>query len=80
MNVTLLNTVKQVLSDECNIPLSIIEADSNLCEDLALDSLDYVWVLYALERELRVDLPNNCLEGVETVRGLVTRLEDIIIK
>ena len=44
-----------------------ITADANLREDFGADSLDLVELINALEKEFKIDVAEDALEGVETV-------------
>ena len=48
-----------------------ITLDTRLEEDLEADSLDLVELAMALEEELRVEIPDDDLEGIRTVGDAV---------
>lgn len=43
-------------------------------EDLGMDSLDRVSLLFELEQTFDVSIPDNEVQGVETVKDIVSRL------
>lgn len=48
-----------------------IKDDSNLKDDLGMDSLDFVEGLMALEKEVNTVISDDKAEGVKTVKDLV---------
>ena len=48
-----------------------VQYDAQLSDDLGLDSLDTVELTLGLEKRFGVEIPDEDLEGVETVRQVV---------
>lgn len=73
-HTTIEQRVIRCVSRSTGIPVSEITADSRLEGDLDLDSLDRLSVVMDVEDEFGVDLADDALESVTTVRGLVELL------
>lgn len=73
-HTTIEQRVIRCISRSTGIPVSEITADSRLEGDLDLDSLDRLSVVMDVEDEFGVELADDALESVTTVRGLVELL------
>ena len=73
-HTTIEQRVIRRISRSTGIPVSEITADSRLEGDLDLDSLDRLSVVMDVEDEFGVDLPDDALENVATVRELAALL------
>lgn len=73
-HTTIEQRVIRCISRSTGIPVSEITADSHLEGDLVLDSLDRLSVVVDVEDEFGVELPDEALENIETVRELVAML------
>jgi len=73
-HTTIEQRVIRFISRSTGIPVSQITADSHLEGDLVLDSLDRLSVAMDVEDEFGVELPDDALENVATVRELVALL------
>lgn len=74
---TIEQRVIRCISSSTGIPVSEIAADSHLESDLGLDSLDRVSVVMDVEDEFYVELTDEALEKVATVRDLVALLDEV---
>jgi len=52
--------------------------ESSVISDLAIDSLGMLEIIGALERELRIQIPDEMLAGVQTLRDLLDVVEERI--
>ena len=59
--------VKEVLTEQLGIEESEITDEASFTDDLDADSLDLVELVMALEEEFDISVPEEELEGVETV-------------
>ena len=73
-DTTIEQQVIRCISRSTGTPVSEITADSRLEGDLDLDSLDRLIVVMDVEDEFGVELPDDALENVATVRELVALL------
>ena len=64
-------SVIRCVAASTGIPVAEITADSRIRDDLDLDSLDFMSVIMELEDVLCIDIEDDVLEKITTVRGLV---------
>jgi len=68
--------VRKILSDQLEIEEDAIKMESNLTEDLNADSLDVVELIMDLEQEFDLDIPDEDLPKVATVKDVVSYIEN----
>ena len=67
--------VRKILSDQLEIDEESITMESDLVEDLKADSLAIVELIMDLEQEFDLDIPDDELPNVVTVKDVVTYIE-----
>ena len=67
--------VRKILSDQLEIDEESITMESDLVEDLKADSLAIVELIMDLEQEFDLDIPDEELPKVATVKDVVTYIE-----
>ncbi len=67
--------VKKILSEQLEIEEDKINMDSDLVEDLKADSLDIVELIMDLEQEFDLEIPDEDLPKVNSVRDVVEYIE-----
>lgn len=72
-SVTLAERVIATIAKSREIPAESIRVESTF-EELGLDSLDSFEILYALEQEFDVVIPDESARGLRTVGDIVERL------
>ena len=71
---TVYDTICEILSEQLEIPLDEITAESKLRDDLSADSLDLIDLAMTLEDEFRKEVPDEALEKMKTVGDVVAFL------
>jgi acyl carrier protein len=66
--------VISIVAETRRIPMETVTLDSSF-EELNIDSLDAVEIVFALEEAFKVNIPNDVLSEIRTVRDVVERLE-----
>jgi len=74
--VTAAERVIATIAKNREIPADSIRVESTF-EELGLDSLDSFEILYALEQEFDVVIPDEAARGLRTVGDIVSRLEGL---
>jgi acyl carrier protein len=69
--------VISVIATAQKLPLERITIESTF-EELGIDSLDGVNILFALESEFNINIPDDKVEGVRSVRQMVESLEKVV--
>ncbi|GAA0116702.1 acyl carrier protein [Clostridium senegalense] len=70
--------IKKVVAEQVSIDESDIKLQSTFNEELGLDSLELFEIVIALEDEFNIEIPNEELEGISNVQGLVSYIEEKI--
>ena len=70
--------IADILSEQFDVEVGAIEPDTLLTDDLGADSLDLIDIVMSLEDEFGREVPDEALEGFETVGDLVDYIESRI--
>jgi acyl carrier protein len=74
-------TRDELLAMFCETATEVVEKDfhavvePSLISQLAIDSLGMLEIIGSLERRLRIQIPDEALSGVETIRDLLDEVE-----
>jgi len=82
-------TVAEVISDTCEIPVDDIKLESHAIEDLGIDSLDFLDIVFALDKKFGIKIPleswtqqvNEGTAAVEdyfVLKNLCARIDELI--
>ena len=77
MSEELAQRVIAVIAATQKIPVEKITVDSTF-EELGIDSLDGINILFALENEFNINIPDEGVQGIHGVRQMVDALEPLI--
>lgn len=77
MSQELIQRVISVIATAQKLPPERITIDSTF-EELGIDSLDGVNILFALENEFNINIPDDKVEGVRSVRQMVESLAQVV--
>jgi len=69
--------VVEVITREQHLEPGIVKPDSTFAE-LGIDSLDGVNILFALEEEFKIDIPDAVAQNMKSVRQVVDSLTRVI--
>ncbi len=69
MNEELFARFKKCAVEVLSVEESAVKLDAKFGDDLDADSLDLVELVMALEEEFDIEVPEDDLEGVETVQN-----------
>ena len=72
------NEVATLISEKYNLKLDTITRELNFQNDLALNSLQLVEYIVAIEDHFDVEIPDNMLFKINTLGDLVDFLEDVL--
>lgn len=64
-------TIKNIISEQLNIPEDSIDLDTSFEDDLNADSLDVFQIIMAIEEEFELEISNEEAEQVTTVESVV---------
>ncbi len=64
-------TVKEILAKQVKMDVANIKPESSLAEDLRMDSFSAVETAFDLEEKFGIQIPNEALSNVKTVKDIV---------
>jgi acyl carrier protein len=77
MSNDLTQKVISVIAKTQRIPPEKISQDSTF-EELGLDSLDSVNILFALEEEFNIDIPDEAARDIRSIRQMIEGIEKLL--
>jgi acyl carrier protein len=78
MSDELIARVTGVIAKTQHIPPDSVTIESSF-EELKIDSLDGINILFALENEFSVDIPDEAARQIRSVREMVEGIERLLI-
>lgn len=76
-NPRLTQKVKEVVANKLNLTYDEIDAKKDLRNDLGMDSLDIVEVVFDLQRELKISIPDQKSEKWKTVQDIINTVNEL---
>ena len=76
MSDELMQRVIRVIAATQHIPVASIQPDSTF-EELKIDSLDGINILFALEGEFQIGIPDDEAKNIRTIRELAEGVEKL---
>jgi acyl carrier protein len=77
MSDELIARVTGVIAQTQRLPKESVTIDKTF-EELKIDSLDGINILFALEGEFNIDIPDEEARGIRTVREMVEGVEKLL--
>ena len=77
MSDELIQRVRTVIANTQRIPIEKITVDSSF-EELGIDSMDGVNILFALENEFDITIPDEAAKQIRNVRQMIEGVERLI--
>jgi len=77
MSDELVQRVLKVVATSKRIPLERVTIDSAF-QDLGIDSMDAVEILFGLENEFDINIPDDEVRSVRDVRGMCEGVERLV--
>jgi acyl carrier protein len=77
MSDELIERVRQVIAKSKRIPEDSVTVDS-VFEELGIDSMDAVEILFALENEFDINIPDEEVKTVRNVRQMAEGVERLL--
>ena len=83
------DTVADIIADTCDIPRDDITPDSHVIEDLGIDSLDFLDVVFAVDKAFGIKVPheqwtedvnqgNATAEDYFVMKNLCARVDELV--
>ena len=77
MSDELIQRVRNVIANTQRIPIEKVTIDSSF-EELGIDSMDGVNILFALENEFNITIPDEAAKQIRNVRQMMEGVERLI--
>ena len=77
MSNELIQKVRTVIANTQRIPIEKITIDSSF-EELGIDSMDGVNILFALENEFNITIPDEAAKQIRNVRQMIEGVEKLL--
>ena len=77
MSNELIQKVRTVIANTQRIPIEKITTDSSF-EELGIDSMDGVNILFALENEFNITIPDEAAKQIRNVRQMIEGVEKLL--
>lgn len=77
MSDDLIQRVLKAIATSKRIPLETVTIDSDF-EQLGIDSMDAVEILFALENEFEINIPDDEVRNVRNVRQMCEGVEKLV--
>jgi acyl carrier protein len=77
MSEELIHRVLKVIAASKRIPLETVTIDSDF-QQLGIDSMDAVEILFALENEFDISIPDDDVRSVRNVRDMCNGVEKLV--
>lgn len=68
--------VRDIICDMLDLEEDAVTSESNLIDDLGLDSLDLVDLAMSFEDEFKIEVPEQALDNIKTVGDIVKYIEE----
>ena len=75
----LIQRVRSIVAKNKGIPEDAVSLDATFA-DLGMDSLDAVNLLFALEEEFNISIPDHEARTINSVRGMVEGVEALLAR
>ena len=72
-----LEKLKKIIADVLNIDPQSITEDTAFVDDLGADSLDIFQIIMGIEEEYDIEIDNDTVDGIQTVKGAVEAIRRI---
>ncbi|WP_291579814.1 acyl carrier protein [Clostridium sp. UBA6640] len=67
--------VKKIIADQLGLEEAEVTLNSTFSDDLGVDSLELFEVIISLEEEFNIEIPNEEIEDIKDVKGIVDYIE-----
>ena len=78
MSDDFISRVTGVIAKAQKIPPETVTIDKSF-EELNIDSLDGINILFALEGQFDIDIPDDAARGIRTVRQMAEGIEKLVV-
>jgi acyl carrier protein len=77
MSDEFIQRIRTVVANSQRIPIEKVTIDSSF-QELGIDSMDAVNILFGLESEFDINIPDDEVKGIRTVRQMAEGVEKLV--
>jgi acyl carrier protein len=77
MSEELIQKIRNVIANAQRLPIEKVTIDSSF-EELGIDSMDGVNILFALENEFNITIPDEAAKQIRNVREMMEGVEKLL--
>ena len=74
-NQEILSKIAEIVNDVAGVPVEDVKPEKSFVDDLDIDSLSMVEIVYALQEAFSVDIPDDDVKSLRTVQDAVDYIE-----
>lgn len=67
----------EIVNDVAGVPVEDIQPEKNFVDDLDIDSLSMVEIVYALQEAFNIDIPDEDVKDLHTVADAIAYVEKV---
>lgn len=67
--------IAEIVNDVAGVPVEDVQLDKSFVDDLDIDSLSMVEIVYSLQEAFSVDIPDDDVKNLRTVQDAVDYIE-----
>lgn len=68
--------VKQIIAEQLSVDEDSITMETDLIDDLKADSLDVVELVMEIEQQFNIEIPDEILKEVKTIKDIVNFIDN----
>jgi len=70
-------TIFRIIAEQFSVPVNEINIDKHLINDLNADSLDSIEIVVECEKEFDIEIDDDDLENIRTVKDIVNLVQEL---
>lgn len=74
-NQEILSKIAEIVNDVAGVPVGDVKPEKSFVDDLDIDSLSMVEIVYSLQEAFSVDIPDDDVKSLRTVQDAVDYIE-----
>jgi acyl carrier protein len=78
--MTIKEKIYEIVARKLKTDASLIPEDANLKKELGADSIDTVEIVFEIEEEYKIAVPDELAETINTINDAVSVVEELVSK
>lgn len=72
----ILTKIAEIVNDVAGVPVEDVKPEKSFVDDLDIDSLSMVEIVYSLQEAFSIDIPDDDVKNLRTVQDAVDYIEN----